>query len=374
MGVNRAKSSVKPKPGKDYLFRNIASAFPDTGKNMLLKNRALPKRAVSGAIDHSPWHLRLYSNPAHIKEDQARFSILNKNFYTTPLNQKEAVILNLAPKKIATGEPFYQNDSYGTDDAFEPNNTMDQSFDLSQSEDRWLGSIANEGVQWDEDWYKIWISPQYRRLVLDLRFQHYLGDMDLRLFDSQGTAIAVSQGLSDDEFINLVLDHGGVYYVQVSGLSRGNRYDLKYSTFFTGGGDDEYEDNDTVKMAFDLRSVELKWLSEVKGEGIAADDDYYLIQAFPGRTRLIVDLRVDVDRGDVDMRLLNSLGNVIASSSHIGDDDYIDFTVSVPGNYYLKIYPFNPQLTFNMYDLKWQALKPNLKFMSQLETTNFLTK
>lgn len=374
MGPNRAKLSVKVKPGKDYSFRNIASAFPDTGKNMLLKNRAVPKRAVSGALDHSPWHLRLYSNPLHIKEDQARFSISNKDFYTTPLSQKEAGMLAVAPKQIATGESFYQNDSYGTDDAFEPNNVREQAFDLLHSEDQWLGSIANEGVQWDQDWFMIWVSPQYRRLVLDLRFQHYLGDIDLRLFDSQGNLIAVSQGLSDDEFINLILDQGGAYYVQVSGSNQGNRYDLKYSTFFTGGGDDEYEDNDTMKMAFDLRAAEGKWLSEIKGEGVAADDDYYLIQAFPGRTRLIVDLRVDVDRGDVDLRLLNSAGVVIASSSNIGDDDFIDFNVVTPGNYYLKVYPFNPQVTFNMYDLKWMALKPDSKLLSQIGATNSLSK
>ncbi len=384
-GANRAKASVKPKPGKDYAFRNIASAFPDNGKNMLLKDRKLSKGAVSGAVDHSPWHLRVYENPAHIEKDKDRFSIANKDFYATPLTQKEAFMLAQAPKKVGAAQSFYQTDSYGIDDAFEPNQAREAAFDLSHSEDNWLGNVSTEGVQWDSDWYQVWVSPQYRRLVLDLRFQHYLGDIDFRLYDSKGAMLASSQGLSDDEFVNLILDHGGVYFVEVYGSSRGNRYDFKYATHFTGGGDDEYEDNDSLRMAYDLRSSEGKWLSENRGEGVAGDDDFYLVQAVPGRTRIIADLRVDIAKGDVDIRLLNSEGKVIASSSNIGDDDFIDFTVPTTGNYFLKVYPFKPQTTVNLYDLKWVAVKPQglailphqeapFTVLSQVEATNILSK
>ena len=374
MGPNRAKISVKAKPGKEYLFRNIASAFPDNGKNMLLKDRSLPRSSVTSALDHSPYHLRIYGNADHTKEDQSRFRILNKNYYSTPLNQREALILAQAPKKATTEENFYQIQTYGFDDAFEPNNTKEQAFDLSSFEDRWLGLIGSEGVQWDEDWFKIWVSPQYRRLVLDLRFQNYLGDIDFRLYDQKGNLVGASQGASDDEYLNLILDHGGYFYVQIYGSNRGNRYDLKYSTFFTGGGDDEYEKNDTLATAYDLRSSEGKWLSEIKGEGVAADDDYFKIQVKPGRTRIVADLRVDVDRGDVDIRLLNSAGKMLASSANITDDDYIDFDVKEAGTYYLKVYPFNPGVTYNMYDLKWFATEPVGARVSRARSSNSSSK
>lgn len=352
---------------------------------MLLKDRAVPKGSVTGAVDYSPWHLQVYNNPEKVNKDRERFSILNKDFYATPLTQQEALLLAQSPKKPATSEPFYQTDSYGIDDAYEPNNTIEKAFHLSAVENTWLGNVATEGVQWDSDFYQIWVSPQYRRLVLDLRFQHYLGDIDLRLYDAKGIMLVNSQDLSDDEYVNLILDHGGTYFVEVHGSNRGNRYDLKYATFFTGGGDDEYEENDSMRMAFDLRDQEGKWLSELRGEGVAADDDFYLIQARPGKTRIVADLRVDIARGDVDIRLLNSEGKVIASSSNIGDDDFIDFTVPVPGNYYLKVYPFNPQSTVNLYDLKWSSFKPQglsllqppeskEKIVSQSEATNILSK
>jgi hypothetical protein len=355
MGPNRAMSS-KMKAGRDFIFRNVASAFPDNGKNMLLKDRALSKMSVSGAVDHSPWHLRLYQGPEHIKRDQERFATLNKVFYSTALTEREANLLAQSPKKNIP-QPFYQTETLGVDDAYEPNNQAPAAFNLLNAENQWLSFLGTEGVQWDEDWFKVWVSPQYRRLMLDLRFQHYLGDVDMRLYDSAGNLVAVSQGSGEDEFIHLVLERGGIYFVQIFGSNHGNRYDFKYSTYFTGGGDDEYEENDVIKSPFDLRKFEGKWLSEIRGEGVAADDDFYLIQVPKGRERVIVDLRCDVDRGDVDVRLMNSKGQVVASSSNIGDDDYIDFTVAEPGNYYLKVYPFAPQSTFNMYDLKWYTEK-----------------
>ncbi len=369
MGPNRAQISAKQKKTNTYAFRNIASAFPDPGKNMLLKDRALSKAAVKGTLDHSPWHLQIYSNPEHIQENQSRFSNLNKAFYATPLSQSEALAKAQGEKKTFS-EPFYQMETEGKEDGFEPNNELARAYNISNAEDRWIALLGpkekrTEGVQWDPDWYKILVSPQYRRVMVDLRFQHYLGDIDLNLYDAKGALVASSKGSGEDEFLHLVLNQGGTYYIEVLGANRGNRYDLKYSTYFTGGGDDEYEENDTLKMATDLSKFENKWLSEIHGEGVAADDDYYRITVPSGRLRVQVDLRYNVSRGDVDMRLMDSMGRVIASSANIGDDDFIDFTVPVAGTYFVKVYPFAPQNSANMYDLKWSASSGSQKRPSQ---------
>ena len=366
MGPNRAQNSVKPKSGKSYIFRNVASAFPDNGKNMLLQDRALLKASVTGAMDQSPRQLRLKERAEQLKENKNRFSNPNKAFYLTPLTQKDALILSQEPKKHDTTEFFYQSEDQKQDDAFEPNNDRLSAFDISNAEDRWLGLLSatdsvSEGVQANEDWYKIKVSPLYRQLIVDLRYQHYLGDMDLKLYDSNGTLLATSQRLGEDEFINLILEQGGNYFLQVYGSNRFNHYDLKYSTHFVRGNDDEYEENDQLRKAFDLKSFENVWLSEIKGEGVAADDDYYAIKVPAGKERVQVDLRYDVNMGDVDVRLFNASGKMIASSAHIGDDDFIDFSVPTAGTYYLKIYPFSPQSKFNMYDFKVTFLRPSQK-------------
>lgn len=363
LGPNRALQSVEKKSAaknKKFIYRNVASAFPDNGKNQLLKNRALVKTTVSGAIDHSPWRLRVYGNPEHEKANQRRFSTPNKVLYSTPLSMKDSIRLSLDNKRALASEPFYQVNNLTADDIFEPNDNREQAFDLIQYEDTWLSLVAEEGVQKNEDWYRVFISPQYRHLVVDLRFQSYLGDIDLKLYDAKGQLVGVSQGTGDDEYLNVNLDQGGYYYLQVYGSNLGNHYDLKYSTYFSGGGDDDYEENDTQRTAFDLRAVEGHWLSEFKGEGVAADDDYYKIQVSNSKRRLVVDLRVDIDnkieRGDVDVRLIDEQGSVVASSANAGSDDLIDFVVPRAGLYFIKVYPFQPQNIFNMYDLKWQSM------------------
>jgi hypothetical protein len=372
-GPNRAQASVKNKKSKEYAFRNIASAFPDNGKNMLLKDRALPKGSVTSAVDHSPWHLSIYQNPDHIKENQERFSNMNKAFYATPLTQREAQTLAHA-QKATSAAPFYQMETSGREDGFEPNNSLEKAFNLANAEDKWLALIGpkdkrTEGVQWDTDWYKILVSPHYRRVMVDLRYQQYLGDIDMKLYDAKGGLMATSQGTGEDEFLHVNLEQGGTYYIEIIGSNHGNRYDLKYSTYFTGGGDDEVEDNDFLARATDLSKQENLWLSETRGEGVAADDDYYKIQVPAGKLRVQVDLRYNVARGDVDVRLMNSSGKVIASSANIGDDDYIDFSVPFAGTYFIKVYPFAPQNTFNMYDMKWSVQKN-----SQKDANNLLSK
>ena len=110
-------------------------------------------------------------------------------------------------------------------------------------------------------------------------------------------------------------------------------------------------------------------MSELKGEAVAADDDYYKIQVPNSKRRVVIDLRVDIDgkieRGDVDVRLIDDKGSVIASSANTGSDDLIDFVVPHSGVYFIKVYPFQPLNNFNMYDLKWQSM---LSVVSQSES------
>jgi hypothetical protein len=290
------------------------------------------------------------------------------------MTQLEAETAALKPKTESSSPIYPVEITDRSDDAFEPNNEMSQAYDLSHAENRWLALMGpkdqrTEGVQWDEDWYKISVSPHYRRLTIDLRFQHYLGDIDLKLYDGKGKLIAVSQRTGDDEFLYLDVNQGGTYYIQIYGSNRGNHYDLKYTTEFTGGGDDAYEENDTMKTATDLTHTEDRWLSGINGEGVAADDDFYKIRVSAGKPRVIVDLRYEAGHGDVDMRLYSADGKIVASSANIGDDDKIDFTVSQPGIYYIKVYPFAPQNGFNMYDLKWSTQR-----ISQKEASNLLSK
>jgi hypothetical protein len=360
-GPNRAFNSGVSQKTKDYVFRNVASAFPDNGKKMLIKPIAKKKDQVQANSESAPWYHRVSLDTSNEEKNRQRFSTPNKAAYQLPISEETAERLSKTSDPIRTPASFYQLPSDQTDDGFEPNSEAEKATNISAHENRWLAfaakspGLVSEGIQWDPDFYRINVSPLFRQLKIDLRYQHYMGNIDLTLMRTDGSVIAKSHRSGDDEFLNIVLKEGGDYFILVDGLSKGNRYDFLFQTEFTGQNDDLMEENDSLRTAFDLSTFSGIWLSEKNGEGIAADDDFFKIKVPIGKTRVQVDLRYRISGGDIDLVLMNAKGEVLASSSSIQDDEFIDFDVRKPGFYYLRIYPFAPPQLANMYDLKWTA-------------------
>ncbi|MGF1493621.1 MAG: S8 family serine peptidase [Microcoleaceae cyanobacterium] len=115
--------------------------------------------------------------------------------------------------------------------------------------------------------------------------------------------------------------------------------------------DDNYEENDSRNNAYDFSNQEQTWLSSINGEGIANDDDWYEIQVNAGEERILVDLQFSDAAGDIDIQLTNSNGGVLVGSYSVTDNESIDYTVSSPGTYYLRVYPYSG--SDNTYDLWW---------------------
>lgn len=113
-----------------------------------------------------------------------------------------------------------------TDDAYEENDTLAAAYDLSSHENTWLSSIQGYGTQRDADWYRIDVTPDFQRLVIDLQFTHADGDIDLALFDAGGAWMAGSASTDDNEHIDTTVPAGGIYYIKVYYADAGNTYDL----------------------------------------------------------------------------------------------------------------------------------------------------
>jgi len=114
------------------------------------------------------------------------------------------------------------------DDAYEENDTLATAYDLSAGEDTFLSSIAGSGIQADDDWYEINITPGFERLQVELDFLHANGDIDLQVYDASGTLITSATSVTDDEFIDVVLANSGTHYLRVYGGigNTSNTYDL----------------------------------------------------------------------------------------------------------------------------------------------------
>lgn len=92
-------------------------------------------------------------------------------------------------------------------DAAEPNNNILRATELKETAN---GIICPE----DEDWFSVTITEP---VTVKLTFSHEKGDLDLYLFDEEGTEISRSETASDLETIEI--NTAGKYYLKVKGAN-----------------------------------------------------------------------------------------------------------------------------------------------------------
>jgi hypothetical protein len=122
---------------------------------------------------------------------------------------------------------FWSFATQTNDDNYEENDTLSTAYDLSALEGTWLSTINGYGVQADDDWYRIYVTPGYEEVVIDVRFTHSEGDIDIALYNSAGNKLTSSESTTNKEYIDYIVPAGGTYYyINVYYGNRGNQYDL----------------------------------------------------------------------------------------------------------------------------------------------------
>jgi len=234
------------------------------------------------------------------------------------------------------------------------NNTLETAFDLADGERVGLVQLDGEGVQNDEDWYTIEVSPGYERLAVDLLFNTGEGDIQIYLYSGPGSLITSGTADAWGRSIACTVAAPGDYYLRIfSSDSAGYHYDLWWNDL-PPAVDDPYEENDVWSSAVGLN--ELTFLSSMAGPGIQADDDWYQIQLAPDDKRILVDCLFEHGEGNVNLALHDAGGDYLVSSTGIDDNEHIDYTTSVPGTYYIRVYGAGAS---NLYDLVWNGLEAN---------------
>jgi len=117
------------------------------------------------------------------------------------------------------------------DDNYEPNDTLAEAYDLSGREGTWLHIVDGLGIQADDDWFEILLEPCYNRVQIDCHFTHGDGNIDMALYDSEGTPLTSAETEDDNEFIDYAVPTAGTYYIAVYGDHAGNTYDLRWQSF-----------------------------------------------------------------------------------------------------------------------------------------------
>ena len=175
-----------------------------------------------------------------------------------------------------------------------------------------------------------------------------------------GTGDGFWTTLSDrNYYIGMIVD-AGFAVPEYSGSDNKNRGEFRDWDTVRINYEDLYEQNDFAANAIEPLGPGVNWeqrpLSQISGLGVTRDADWYKIQVAPaGYERVLIDATFTDADGDIDIALYDSTGTtLLASSTSVTDNEQIDYIVSGPGAYLIKVYGY--QGAVNTYDLRWDDL------------------
>ncbi|MDA8817387.1 cadherin domain-containing protein, partial [Planktomarina sp.] len=237
-----------------------------------------------------------------------------------------------------------QNDSYTASDVTEPNQNFATAYDVNSKASNRLDSAFSllSGLSIssteDIDFYLIEVSDD-EQFAIDLVYSSDVGDLDLVIYDEQRNYIDSSFDGIDIE--RVTISQAGTYYVEVFGYdgAKGN-YSINAQSF-AGIAEDIYEDNDTFETAFHFgtQSSSVSGYFEDLTIDKAGDDDYYAF-TIDAQADLEISVSFDHDKGDLDVRFLDSAGNWLAESTTTSDEEKISLKGLAAGDYYFVVYGY----------------------------------
>lgn len=177
-------------------------------------------------------------------------------------------------------------------------------------------------------------------------------DPVIAVYDPTGERIAFNDDASSrttNSLASATLAAGVTYQFAVSSFDTTSVG--KYSVSVTGMlQDDAYENNDTLGQARALPAANTVVLTGVMAD---SQDFYRFSLAGPAKAGSSVSIDFANAQGDLDLRLLDSRGQLLRSSAGVGDRELIDLSGLVAGKYHVQIFgyagSYNPsyQLTLD---------------------------
>jgi hypothetical protein len=249
------------------------------------------------------------------------------------------------------------------DDNYEQNDTFFSAYSLVSEEGMDLSNILGDGIQLDNDWYKIAAGLGENVIEVSIRNVFSLvgnpdeTDVTMTLYDSRGYPIYTLSNIATDDTALIRVKTGEVHYLHFGGANAGHAYDFAWESRFVSESDDIFEDNDTRLTSFDLTGNENQALSRVSDLAIQGDDDWFEIQASTGDKAIRARINFKHLDGDLSLGLYDSDGDLVSESTSTNDNEFIAVTIpevlGAPETYYL--YVSGPNLGTE-YDLSWSAL------------------
>jgi len=217
------------------------------------------------------------------------------------------------------------------DDNWEDNDHLSDATEVS------LGSVSGLVIcENDPDWFVI-TATAGEVVQIKLEFAQDDGDIDLKLYDLDGSILAQSLSATDDENLNYYNESDGPLYIEVSfyntnSTTTSNEYLLDISSAMPPECTaDAMETNNTQFTAAELPDGSTTGLLVCE-----YDVDWFRFTLAEAEQISLV-ASYDIAEGDLDMALYNTLGENLVSSVSTDDDELLTYLPNIAGDYFLAV-------------------------------------
>lgn len=211
-----------------------------------------------------------------------------------------------------------------SDDGFEDNDLFGTASPVSQN--TYSGLVCA-----DDDWYKIYVTSG-NILTVNIAFTHSLGDLDLKLWQTESSQLNFSLSTNNWERVTYEITTTGYYYVQVYRYtgSGSNSYTMTLG-IAPSSTDDIYEQNDVLEDAKTLLAGSYSSL-------VCADADWFKIDV-PAYSTLRVTVTFSSSGDDLYLKIYFASGNVAGVGEISSGTNTASIEVTEGGIYYIKVFP-----------------------------------
>lgn len=226
-------------------------------------------------------------------------------------------------------------------DRFEPNNSRNAATALGtlQGQAEYSGLSIHQAT--DEDWFQFTtVAAGAAPHFVAATFNHANGDLDLELYDQAGTKIASSNSASNEERISLQGLPAGTYFAKVLGFNGATNtdYRLQLQAPTNVINADRFEPNNTVATATNLGVLTAPQTATTLTVHNTSDLDHYRFEiSASGKADDYVQINFSHAAGDLELRLLNTSGLVLASSKTANDFERISLNGRPAGVYVVQV-------------------------------------
>jgi len=116
-----------------------------------------------------------------------------------------------------------------SDDNYEINNDPSSAYDISFAQNKSLWEMNGLALQFDEDWYEIYVDGSNLELIVWLPYDSAEGLMGFEVYDEDLNKITGNFTLTDNDYIVHDVSNG-THYIRVFGDNSGNVYNLWWAT------------------------------------------------------------------------------------------------------------------------------------------------